>query len=105
VTNRAIFQYLDLAVRSMGRSRQHYAVNSAERDSHHHEMLEVLYALEAVKALVPHESFPQWCFLCGGVIQTDDGTIWHGLGNCVEICERCGGSGEEPKKKEGVISA
>lgn len=41
--------------------------------------------------------YPIRCDLCGLMIESFDDAIWHGLGNCVDICERCMGSGEEPK--------
>lgn len=102
MTNTQVFQYLDLAVRSIGRSRQHYALNAADRDRHHHEMLEVLFALESTKALMG-QGYPQSCFSCGVMIASPDDHEWHGLGNCVDICERCGGSGEEPKVQKGEV--
>lgn len=104
MNNVRIFQYLDEAVRSISRSRQHFASNAQDRERHHHEMLEVLFALEGVKTLLG-QGYPQTCFLCFGELASPDDNEWHGLGNCADICTRCGGSGEEPKKKEGVVSA
>jgi len=44
------------------------------------------------------EQWPQLCHLCNTQMESaDDRCEWHGLGNCVDICERCLGSGEEPK--------
>lgn len=40
--------------------------------------------------------YPRPCGLCPGMINSADDLDWHGLGNCVDICEHCGGSGQEP---------
>ena len=40
--------------------------------------------------------YPHPCGLCPGTIESAEDTEWHGLGNCVPICERCTGSGIEP---------
>lgn len=40
--------------------------------------------------------YPMPCGLCPGQIESADDTEWHGLGNCVPICDRCCGSGIEP---------
>lgn len=53
------------------------------------------------------EQFPQICFLCGHTMESaDDRTFWHGLGNCVEICVSCTGSGinhTSSKFREGTL--
>ena len=39
--------------------------------------------------------FPYRCQLCGYTIESvDDRMFWHGIGNCVPICEVCWGAGE-----------
>jgi DnaJ-class molecular chaperone len=39
--------------------------------------------------------WPLECNLCHtDMTSPDDRMEWHGLGNCVEICEECMGSGE-----------
>ena len=45
-------------------------------------------------------TFPFLCQCCGQPIKSADDYEWHGLGNCVEICSRCNGSGEEPKARD-----
>ena len=49
---------------------------------------------------IPAVSYPRPCGLCPGQIESEADLDWHGLGNCVPICERCHGSGQEP---EGFI--
>jgi DnaJ-class molecular chaperone len=40
--------------------------------------------------------WPQECFLCHtDMTSPEDRMEWHGLGNCVEVCDGCNGSGEE----------
>lgn len=47
------------------------------------------------RLIVKHSDFPYKCFLCGlDMTSAEDRLEWHGLGNCVEICEGCMGSGE-----------
>jgi hypothetical protein len=41
-------------------------------------------------------SYPIACGCCDGKLESDADKEWHGLGNCVPICERCEGSGIEP---------
>lgn len=44
------------------------------------------------------DTWPQKCHLCQQDMESaDDRMEWHGLGNCVEVCSNCTGSGEEPK--------
>lgn len=43
----------------------------------------------------PEGLYPRPCGLCPGNIESEADLEWHGLGNCVEICEHCGGSGHE----------
>jgi hypothetical protein len=46
------------------------------------------------------ETWPQHCGLCNQDMESDaDRMEWHGLGNCVNICERCTGSGVEPSPR------
>jgi len=45
-------------------------------------------------------TYPRPCGLCPGQIESSDDLGWHGLGNCVPICEHCLGSGIEPKARE-----
>lgn len=47
----------------------------------------------------PAPLYPRLCGLCPGNIESETDLEWHGLGNCVEICERCGGSGQDPEKE------
>lgn len=47
----------------------------------------------------PQAEYPKPCGLCPGQIESKDDLDWHGLGNCVPICERCTGSGIEPKSE------
>ena len=44
--------------------------------------------------------FPKVCDLCEKPIGTRIDLDWHGLGNCVPICERCNGSGIEPQASQ-----
>jgi hypothetical protein len=44
------------------------------------------------------QKYPHPCGLCPGQIESEADLDWHGLGNCVPICERCTGSGIEPTK-------
>jgi hypothetical protein len=40
---------------------------------------------------------PKHCDLCDKMMESlEDRTQWHGLGNCVETCSHCNGSGVEP---------
>jgi hypothetical protein len=45
-------------------------------------------------------TYPRPCGLCPGQIESSDDLGWHGLGNCVPICEHCLGSGIEPKARQ-----
>jgi hypothetical protein len=52
--------------------------------------------------------FPKICELCEKKIGSRIDLDWHGLGNCVPICETCNGSGiartaesGAPKKRRG----
>jgi hypothetical protein len=49
-------------------------------------------------------AYPFPCGLCTGKIESEADLDWHGLGNCVPICERCSGSGQEPENKEFFIT-
>lgn len=63
-------------------------------------------AIEAIlQALEKKENgmFPRPCGLCPGTIESKDDLDWHGLGNCVEICERCEGSGIDPKDNKAEL--
>lgn len=43
------------------------------------------------------QHWPQHCDLCSMPMQTpDDRAFWHGIGNCVPICDACTGSGTLP---------
>ena len=42
-------------------------------------------------------AYPKPCGLCLEQMLSTEDTEWHGLGNCVPICDRCGGSGIEVK--------
>src|SRR5580692_3337356 len=56
----------------------------------------------------PKEEYPKPCELCEKQIESREDLDWHGLGNCVPICERCVGSGIEPdadKIREGYDRA
>ena len=37
--------------------------------------------------------FPRSCHCCGGQLTSEDDYQWHGLNNCVPICEVCQGDG------------
>jgi hypothetical protein len=43
----------------------------------------------------PGHEFPQDCPLCGGTLEDKSDRDWHGLGNCCDICDACGGSGHQ----------
>lgn len=43
--------------------------------------------------------YPKPCGLCPGTIESREDLEWHGLGNCVDICEHCEGSGIDSKPK------
>lgn len=38
--------------------------------------------------------YPKPCKCCGLIIVSDDDLEWHGLGNCVDVCEACFGAGD-----------
>jgi len=40
--------------------------------------------------------YPRPCGVCPGTIESESDLEWHGLGNCVPICESCDGSGIRP---------
>ena len=42
---------------------------------------------------VPAPAYPKPCGLCESQIESAEDTEWHGLGNCVPICDLCTGSG------------
>lgn len=42
--------------------------------------------------------YPRPCGLCPGQIESKEDLDWHGLGNCVPICDLCSGSGIQPDK-------
>jgi hypothetical protein len=44
----------------------------------------------------PAPEYPKPCGLCPGQIESVEDLDWHGLGNCVPICETCDGSGIMP---------
>jgi hypothetical protein len=44
--------------------------------------------------------YPRPCGLCPAQIESEEDLEWHGLGTCVPICGRCGGSGQEPTDEE-----
>ncbi len=48
-------------------------------------------------ALAEPPPYPRPCGLCPGQIESEADLDWHGLGNCVPICERCTGSGVEQR--------
>ena len=50
----------------------------------------------ALLASLPVAAYPRPCGLCPRNIESAEDMEWHGLGNCVPICERCDGSGIEP---------
>lgn len=60
-------------------------------------------ALNSVRELAEYRRqtekrvYPFVCHLCNHQIEDESDLIWHGLGNCAELCSRCTGSGEEPK--------
>jgi len=43
--------------------------------------------------------FPLTCQCCGLTINGKDDFDWHGLGNCVELCSACLGSGMNKKNE------
>jgi hypothetical protein len=90
--------YLRGAVTRQGLERIRFALTSSEMDRHRTEQKEALDAI-GVLALTaaPLSTFPQDCICCGGVIQSAGVRECHGLGECVEICPLCCGSGVEPK--------
>ncbi len=53
--------------------------------------------VEFRRQVTPYK-YPMPCHLCQKQIEDEGDLIWHGLGNCVDICSRCTGSGEEPKE-------
>ena len=59
---------------------------------------QLLRALERERSGGQKYPFP--CGLCPGSIESEADREWHGLGNCVPICERCVGSGIEPDSKD-----
>lgn len=61
--------------------------------------------VKELEALMRPREYPQPCGLCPGLIESPADLDWHGLGNCVPICERCGGSGEDPKTTPELAKA
>lgn len=50
----------------------------------------------SVSSPEPAPTYPKLCDLCDKQIESQTDLDWHGLGNCVPICEHCDGSGIEP---------
>lgn len=51
------------------------------------------------------QHWPQHCDLCSMPMQTpDDRAFWHGIGNCVPICDACTGSGTLPPTVGMVVT-
>lgn len=50
--------------------------------------------------------FPRPCGLCPGTIESSEDLEWHGIGNCLPLCERCLGSGVDPgyEREQGTAS-
>ena len=62
-------------------------------------ILEALRHLEAFYIVPQHPyDYPTKCFLCDKTIESSEDLDFHGLGECVNICPQCGGSGMEEKK-------
>lgn len=97
--NAEIFDYLRVAVEALQGGRMQFAANADLRRKHEQDGQMVLLAIDSVREMVTDRSYPQNCFLCDQVIASESAEEWHGLGNCVDLCTRCGGSGEEPKEK------
>ena len=38
-------------------------------------------------------TFPMNCDLCNTLMNSTDDYDWHGIGNCVDICDKCWGNG------------
>jgi hypothetical protein len=51
-------------------------------------------ARKVISDLQPR-SFPMQCECCGRTMTSTDDYDYHGIGNCVNICDACGGSGWE----------
>lgn len=49
------------------------------------------------------KDWPQECHLCKRVIAESDDTLDHGLGECVEVCDACQGSGMRDPEKPDVV--
>jgi hypothetical protein len=86
-----------------GRDGQHYAtVHTC--DSNFPGAFKVYrweIVAEAIAALRPsltakQPEYPKPCGLCPGNIESREDLEWHGLGNCVPICDVCCGSGIMP---------
>jgi len=45
----------------------------------------------------PKAMYPMPCGCCNGQLESEADRDWHGLGNCVDICTRCNGSGIDPR--------
>lgn len=57
-------------------------------------------ALALLAAHSPDErKYPMPCGVCPGTIESEQDLEWHGIGNCMPICDACGGSGIEDKGK------
>lgn len=55
------------------------------------------YLMWAASGTVDAAAYPRPCGLCSKNIESEADLDWHGLGNCVDICARCHGSGQEPE--------
>lgn len=60
-------------------------------------LLNVIRDLVTLRRQLGPRKYPLPCHLCNHQIEDESDLIWHGLGNCAELCSRCTGSGEEPK--------
>lgn len=55
---------------------------------------ELLASLRSFFSKKRPPAFPFECHMCGHQVESvDDRIEWHGLGNCVEICDGCLGTG------------
>lgn len=80
------FRRLGKAVRNLGRELERTRLG---------RFLSTIVEVLSSRVEVKRSEFPFRCDMCHTMIESaDDRMEWHGIGNCVDICLDCFGSGE-----------
>lgn len=63
-----------------------------------HDVPALIAEVERLTKMLQPRTFPHVCECCSAQIESADDYDYHGLGNCVDVCGRCSGSGIEPEE-------